>query len=135
MTSSASTPGELGQRDQPIGRDWRRVVQATPSCWVSRCSIAISASPWDPMPTFKPALPIGGFLAQYRFEHPKLSAARLVDSSHLRYRDQPSISRKQLPMTRAVNPTISTCFTYPQPISESDVRYTSLHRRCVPRLG
>jgi hypothetical protein len=28
-------------------------------------------------------------------------------------------------MTRAVTPTISTCFAYPQPISKSDVSHTS----------
>ena len=53
-----------GSADWP--RFWRRVVQATPSYQVSPCSIAISASPWDLVPTFKPALPIGGFLAQCR---------------------------------------------------------------------
>jgi hypothetical protein len=63
---SASTAGELGQRDQPIGRDLAARGPGDAFYRVSPCSIAISASPWDLMPTFKPALPVGGFLAQHR---------------------------------------------------------------------
>jgi hypothetical protein len=46
-----------------------------------------------------------------------------------------SISRKQLPMTRAVIPTISTCFMYPQPISRSDVPHTSCIIGTYPHFG
>ena len=62
-------------------------------------------------------------------------ASPTADSSHLPYRHRSfidtglSLSPKPFRRLERSSPTISTCFTYPQPISRSDVPHTSLHFR------
>jgi hypothetical protein len=104
-------------------------LPGAPFC-VADCSVAFTeCGQHGDRQTLESVFAVGPLSAQYRpgiqRRPPRRLPHRLLTHHRLLIHFAPSLSPKHLPMTRAVITTISSCLTYPQPISKSDVPHTS----------
>jgi hypothetical protein len=121
------------------GRDRLSSVVIVSSACPARLSASRTAASRSPSAqhgdrqTFEPALPVGTFFAQYSLgiqrRPPRRLPHRLL-THHISVIDTGlSLSLSSRRRLERSSLTISTCFTYPQPISKSDVPHRPVNTR------
>jgi hypothetical protein len=127
--ASAAPLDRLADRQALVLGHHLQRLPGAPFCVADRCVAFTECGQHGDRQTLEPALPVGPLFAQYRLgiqrRAPRRLPHHLLTHHRLPIHFAPSLSPKHLPARRAVITTISTCFTYPQPISRSDVPHTS----------